>query len=94
MSDHDAVFDDILQAFYQLRKAFIKNNMKPPISIELGCQKDADYLRYAMPKDLFLAQPRMGDTKQDAERVANILGIELRLPAQWRRDQRGKDHLL
>lgn len=100
MTDLDAgnpserAFNDILDALYRLRAAFLKNGMKPPISLELGSLPDSDRFRWLMPHDLVMAQPRMGESKADAEWVCNIMGIEVRMPAQWRRDLKGRNHLV
>lgn len=90
----DEAFADIMDAIAKLRIAFLKHNLSAPISIEMGSLKDGDALRYMMPKDMFLAQPRMGDATQGAEWVANIQGVELRMPGRWRRDQRGINHFI
>jgi hypothetical protein len=93
MIDADAAFSDIMNAIAKLRIAFLKHHMDAPISIELGSIRDGDAMRYLMPKDMFMATMRMGETPQDAEWVANIQGIEIRMPAQWRRGHDGKLHL-
>lgn len=80
----DRAFEDIADALYRLRVAFKKHGMEAPVSIELGSYRDKDAFLYLMPRDLVLAQPRMGETQQDAEWVANVMGIEVRMPAQWR----------
>lgn len=87
-------FDDIMRAVFNLRMAFLKHGMEPPVSIELGSQRDSDTLRHSMPRDLILAQPRMGETRADAEWVCNIQGVELRMPAQWRLERDGKSRLV
>lgn len=93
MADGQA-FDDIMNALYVLRAAFIKNGMKPPISIELGDRKDGDFFRYTLPREMAMMHPRMGDTKQDAEWVCNIMGVEVRMPGQWRYGPDGKIHFI
>jgi hypothetical protein len=90
----EEAFADIMNAIARLRIAFLKHNLSAPISIEIGSLRDGDALRHLMPRDMFLAQPRMGETKQDAEWVANIQGVEIRMPAQWRRELNGKTHLV
>lgn len=89
MSD-SAQFDDIMDAIWRLRTAFIKHGMEPPISIELGHVKDSDCFRYALPKDMARAQPRMGVESDNPEWVCNIMGVEVRMPAQWRGTKAGR----
>lgn len=91
---NEQAFADILDAVYRLRKAFIKNGLQPPISIELGDPRDSTHFRYMLPKDMALAQPRMGDTEKDAEWVCSLMGIEVRMPGQWRSGPDGKLHFL
>jgi len=83
-------FDDILDAISRLRAAFLKHGMQPPISIELGHMKDGDWFRWAMPKDMVMFQPRMGVESDNPEWVCNIMGVEVRLPAQWRGEKHGR----
>lgn len=86
-------FDDIMNAIARLRVAFLKHGMEAPKSIELGGHKDESWFRYMMPRDMVMFQPRMGDTKADAEWVCNIQGVEVRLPAQWRASRDGGSRL-
>ena len=80
----DKAFDEIMRAFHNLRAAFLRAHLSAPKSIELGDFRDGDVFRYYMPKDMFLAQPRMNEN--DPEWVVNIQGIELRMPARWRQE--------
>jgi hypothetical protein len=80
-------FNDVLQAINQLRRAFIKNGMPAPISIELADHESVNWFRYSLPTEFALAQPRMGETREGAEWVANIMGMEVRMKAQWRADR-------
>lgn len=82
--DDKQPFDDIMEAIFNLRTAFIKHSMNPPISIELGHVRDATRLRYMLPSEMAMVQPRMGETKDDAEWVCNIMGVEVRMPGEWR----------
>lgn len=93
MKDQEQAFADIMDAIARLRIAFLKHNFDAPKSIELGSLRDGDAFRYMMPLDMFLAQPRIGDTAQGAEWVVNVQGVELRMPAQWRRERDGKRYL-
>lgn len=83
-------FDDVMEAIWRLRTAFIKHGMNPPISIELGHVKDGDWFRWSAPTDLMLAQMRMGVDKDNPEWVCSIMGVEVRMPAQWRRTKDGR----
>lgn len=74
----------------RLRIAFLKHGMQPPISIELGHVKDGDWFRYSLPKDMALATPRMGVDSDSPEWVCNIMGVEVRMPAQWRGTKAGR----
>ena len=94
MTDKAEPMEDILDALYRLRVAFKKHGMEAPISIELGSHRDKDTFRHSMSRDLVMAQPRMGDTLQDAEWVASVMGIEVRMPAQWRYERDGKLHIV
>lgn len=77
-------FDEIADAIWRLRAAFIKNGMKPPVSIELGTAQDGYVFNHLMPRDMVLSQPRMGVERDDPEWVCNIMGVEVRRPAEWR----------
>ena len=81
MTDQDT-FHEIADAVHRLRRAFIRAGMKAPVSIELGSHEDKHRFLYVMPRDLVLAQPRFD--KPHPEWVANIMGMEVRMPAQWR----------
>lgn len=83
-------FDDIMEAIWRLRTAFIKHGMEPPISIDLGHVKDGDWFRWSLPQDMAVAQPRMGVEKDNPEWVCNIMGVEVRMPAQWRGTKAGR----
>lgn len=83
-------FTDIANAFMQLRVAFIRNGLEPPAAIELGSVKDGDYFRYAIGKEMIIAQPRMGVDRDNPEWVCNIVGVEVRMPAAWRREAKGR----
>lgn len=89
----ESPFDDIANALFRLRTAFVKHGMEPPVSIELGHVKDADWFRHAMPRDLVVAQPRMGVDEDNPEWVCNIMGVEVRMPAQWRGTKAGRREL-
>ena len=96
MSDEkvEVAFNEIMSAIYQLRIAFLKHGMSPPVSIELAKDRDTDWFRYNLPPHLALAQPRMGETRTDAEWVCNIMGMEVRMPAQWRKELDGRSRLV
>ena len=87
MTDQDEAFREIADAVYRLQRAFIRAGMKAPVSIELAAIDDSDRFRYTMPRDLVMAQPCMD--KNDPEWVANIMGMEVRMPARWRADRKG-----
>ncbi|MGL5735271.1 MAG: hypothetical protein ACRCYS_10440 [Beijerinckiaceae bacterium] len=87
-------FDDIMNAVMRLRIAFLKHDFAAPKSIELGSIRDGDKFRYLMPRDMFVEQPRMGETHKDSEWVVNVQGVEIRMPAQWRIERDGKKHLV
>lgn len=89
----DDAFDDVFNAIANLRIAFMRHGIEPPKSIELSTYKDKDIFLHKMPRDMVLAQPRMGETRKDAEWVANIMGVEIRMPAQWRTDLDGRSKL-
>lgn len=83
MSDQQA-FDEIADAINRLRRAFLRNGMKAPVSIELGDKRDKDAFVYLMPRDLVMTQVRTWHDPANPELVANIFGVEVRMPAQWR----------
>jgi hypothetical protein len=83
-------FDDIMEAIARLRIAFIRHGMQPPISIELGHVKDADWFRWSMPNNMVMFNPRMGVEKDTPEWVCNIQGVEVRMPAVWRATTTGR----
>ena len=93
LHNDEAAFKEVMNAMQRLRVAFLKCGMNVPVSIELGTVRDGDIFRHRMPREYVLAQPRMGETKADAEWVANMFGIEVRMPAQWRRERDGKVRL-
>ena len=86
MTDQDT-FHEIADAVHRLRRAFIRAGMKAPASIELGSIEDKDRFLHAMPRDLVLAQPHLD--KPHPEWVANIMGMEVRMPGQWRVNSNG-----
>lgn len=79
---------EICNAILHLRRAFIQAGMKPPVSLEIADREDGMRLRYVMPADMIAAQPQM-TSKDDPEWVANIVGMEVRYPGQWRARLRG-----
>lgn len=83
----EEAFQDIAGAIGRLRHAFLKHNMQPPKSIELGSIDDGYAFRHYMPKNMVMIEPRQsGD---DPEWVCNIMGMEVRFPGQWRSRERG-----
>ena len=86
----EKAFDDISSAIFQLRKAFLQNGLKPPTSLELGSPEDGYKFMHALPKDMLKNQPRMGVDQNNPEWVCNLVGLEIRRPAEWRRDINGK----
>lgn len=89
---NEEAFYDIMNAVGHLRRAFVRRNMSPPVSIEIGSIEDSYAFRCYMPKDMVLAQPRMND--KDPEWVCNIQGVEIRMPAQWRSELGGGRRLV
>lgn len=83
----DEAFTDIANAVMRLRHAFMRHGLKPPVAIELGAHQDGDHLRYILPRDLVMAQPRMD--RDDPEWCFDFQGLEFRYPAKWRYTQRG-----
>lgn len=81
-------FEDIANALMHLRAAFIKHHMKAPKCIELATRKDGDILRYMLPMDMIYTQPEIG-RRDDPDIVMNIVGFEVRYPAQFRARERG-----
>lgn len=89
--DKDETFNDIAKAVHQLRRAFLKNGLTPPSSIELGAHEDGDRLRYSMPRDLMIPMvARDLDDKESAHIVFQLVGIEFRYPAKKRQVSRTK----
>lgn len=74
-------FNEIAQAVFALRLAFIRAGMRPPKSIELASRKDGDFFRHYSPKDMVVFVPRQA---QGAEWCGTIMGVEVRMPGQWR----------
>jgi hypothetical protein len=83
----DEVFTDIANAMMRLRHAFMRHNLNPPKSLELGSHDDGARLLSSLPKSLYVAQPRMD--KSDPEWCLDLVGIEVRFPAHWRAKRRG-----
>ena len=88
MSDQKA-FDEIADAVHRLRRAFLQHGMEAPVSIELGSIRDKNRFLGLMPTDLIRAQARTWHDPARPELVANMLGMEIRMPAQWRRLENG-----
>jgi hypothetical protein len=84
---NDDAFRDIANAVMRLRHAFLRHGFEPPSAIELGSHENGDRLRYALPRDLVVAQPRMD--KDDPEWCFDFQGVEFRYPAHWRSTKRG-----
>lgn len=82
--------DDIIDAVYRLRIAFKKHGMEPPVAIELGAPKDGSIFRHLMTREMIHSDPRMGVDKDNPAWVANVMGIEVVMPAEWRSERGGK----
>lgn len=82
MSDDEA-FTDIANAIGRLRIAFLKHNLTPPKSIELGDHDAGDRFRHAVGTNMVLTQPRL-EGRDDPELVCHFMGIEIRYPGHWR----------
>jgi hypothetical protein len=83
-------FDDITKAIWQLRAAFLKNGLQPPVSLELGTPEDGYKFMHLMPRDLVMSQPRMGLDEDRPQWVCNLMGVEVLRPAEWRSERGGK----
>ena len=89
----DEPFDDIMKAVWQLRVAFIKHGLQAPAAIELGSYEDGMRFRSMPNKDLMrFDATATAKGMSDPEWVGNLMGVEVRMPAQWRSDLKGKRH--
>ena len=66
--DDKQPFDDVMEAIFRLRTAFIKHGMEPPISIELGHVKDGDWFRATLGRRGVFVQ-RFGEELRGFENV-------------------------
>ena len=75
-------FTDIANAIFALRRAFQRQGMKPPASIELANHEDMNRLREMITREHFEARPSFD--RQKPELIANISGVDIVAPAVFR----------
>lgn len=81
-------FNEIATAIMRLRATFIKHGFKPPKSLEMDSHQDGDRMRYILPRDMIAAYPAQSlRDENDIDIMFNILGIEFRYPAKFRRER-------
>lgn len=80
-------FHDIAAALHRLRRAFAKHDLKPPVALELANRRDGERLTMSIPRDMLVAVPQAD--RADPEIVMNLVGFEIRYPAQFRSVQGG-----
>ena len=88
--ESDKAFNDIANAIFRLRVAFMRNGLNPPKSIELGDFEDSDKFRrlMLMQSDMVLMQARQ-PPEGNPEWICNIAGVEIRMLGRWRMQERG-----
>ena len=87
MTNEEAVVE-IANSILRLRQSFRRLGLQPPKAIELSNHEDGDRLRCMAPRDMLQFNADMGGGA-DPEWVANICGVEVRYPGQWRARERG-----
>ena len=88
-------FSTIAEAIVRLRHAFLRAGFSAPKSIELGTYEDGTRFRSLAPSDMMQFNPdAMAKGIAQPEWVGNFYGVEVRMPAQWRADIKGKRHAI
>jgi hypothetical protein len=84
----EKTFDDIANALMRLRAAFKRHGLECPVALELKTRRDGDHLRHMVGRDMTYSQPQMG-RGQNPDIVINLVGFEIRYPAEFRARERG-----
>lgn len=86
VSTREEIFTDIAEAIYRLRRAFKKHHLEAPVAIELGSHEDMMRLRDCVPAEYLNVGPML---LERPSLVANIAGVDIVAPAQFRARKRG-----
>ncbi|NLS27973.1 hypothetical protein S2M10_29750 [Sphingomonas sp. S2M10] len=87
-NEKDEAFLDLCNSVHRLRRSFIRLGLKPPKSIEVADYDDGMKFRAMSPGELVQTYPALG-RNDDPEWCANVVGVEVRMPGQWRARERG-----
>jgi hypothetical protein len=85
MMREQSFYQDLAEAVYLLRSAFLKHRLAPPKAIELATCDDGKKFKLLMPPEIQFV-PQIAD---NPEMVTKLCGVEIIYPAAQRAEKNG-----